>query len=349
MGPDEFIATLRKGGLAAAYFLRGPDRFLHQECREAVRAAIPEESRAWCLTEIEFESGRLEEELQAAQQVPMLGGHSFFLISDTEDFKHAGEEDTEALAAYLERPSPYATVIFFAVEPDRRRKFIQLLERKTTLVEMRPLSVRQAAAWAEEFLHRSGIEVDAGLAETIAAKFLPGASSRDPNPQGVNLLWMRTELEKLITALADRTRLEPSDLQIIAGFQEEHEVGKMLRAIAERRCAEALQFLRSLVAGKVAETLLLWSIGDLFRQALKSTGPAGYGGGWGRQSNPYATWEIAPVAKRRYTHKELLRALTLVHQADLGIKSSWKDSTILLEFLVWQITAAPEVAAKAPR
>ena len=146
-----------------------------------------------------------------------------------------------------------------------------------------------------------------------------------------------------------KTRLEPSDLQLMASFQEEHEIGKMLRAIAERQCAEALSFLRSLVAGKVAETLLLWCIGDLFRQALKSSGQSGYGGGWRRQSNPFATWEIAPVARRSYSHEELLKALTLVHQADLGIKSSWKDSTILLEFLVWQITVAAGKPQRANR
>ncbi len=350
MGPEEFIAVLRKGSPGAAYFHRGPDRFLHEECRRAARAAVPEESRAWCLTEIEFEPGKLEHDLQAALQIPMLGGHCYFLFSDSEDFEQAGDDDAEALADYLEKPSATATLVFSAVEPDRRRKFIQLLEKKTTVVEMRPLSVRQAAAWAKEFLHRAGVEVDAGLAEEIAGKFLPGSSLRDPNPQGVNLLWMRTELDKLITAMDGKQRLEPSDLQLIATFQEEHEIGKMLRAIAERQCGDALEFLRSLVASKVAETLLLWCIGDLFRQALKSSGQAGYGGGgWGRQSNPFATWEIAPVARRRYSQKELLQALTLVHQADLGIKSSWKDSSILLEFLIWRITIAPQETVSANR
>jgi len=349
MGPEEFIAALRKGAMAAAYFHRGSDRFLHQECREAVRAAVPEESRAWCLTEVEFEPGEFARLLQDAQQIPMLGGHSFFLISDTDDFKHAGDDDTKALAAYLKNPSPSATLIFSAAEPDRRRKFIQLLEKKTAVVEMQPLSVRQAAAWAREFLQRSGVEAEAGLAEEIAAKFLPGSSSRDSNPQGVNLLWMRTELEKLVTATGGKQRLESSDLQLLATFQEEHEIGKMLRAIAERQCGEALAFLRSLVASKVAETLLLWCIGDLFRQALKSAGQSGGYGGWKRQANPFATWEIAPVAKRRYTHEELLKALTLVHQADLGIKSSWKDSTILLEFLVWQVTVGRGGMARANR
>ncbi len=340
MGPAEFIAALRKGSLEGAYFFSGPDRFLHQECREAVRAAVPEESRSWCLTEVEYEAGLLERQLQAARQMPMLGGRSFFLFSDPNDFKHAKDEDTEALRLYLEEPSPFATLIFSAAEPDRRRRFTQLLEKKTALVEMRPLSTRQAAAWAKEFLHRAGVEIDAELAEEIAGKFEEGGNSfKGQSSGGVNLLWMRTELEKLLAATEGKSRLEPDDLQLIASFREEHEIGKMLRAIAERQCATALEFLRSLVASKVAETLLLWSIGDLFRQALKSAGQAG---GWGRRSNPFATWEIAPVARRRYSQNELMEALTLVHEADRGIKSSWKDSRLLLEFLVWRITTAPE-------
>ena len=342
MGPAEFTAALRKGSLEGAYFFSGPDRFLHQECREAVRAAVPEESRSWCLTEVEYEPGLLERELQAARQMPMLGGRSFFLFSDPNDFKQAKDEDTEALRLYLEEPSPFATLIFSAAEPDRRRRFTQLLEKKATVVEMRPLSVRQAAAWAREFLHRAGMEIDGELAEEIAAKFELAGSSRGPAPEGVNLVWMRTELEKLLTAFEEPRRLERADLRWIASFREEHEIGKLLRAIAERQCSAALDLLRQLVASKVAETLLLWSIGDLFRQALKASGGSA---GWGQMANPYSTWEIAPLARRRYTPTELATALRLVHQADLRIKSSWKDSKLLLEFLVWQVTTAPKEIA----
>ena len=127
MRPTEFIAALRKGKPGTAYFLRGPDRFLHEECRAAVVASLPAEAREWCLAEIEFQPGRLQHELEGASQMPMLGGHSFFIFSDPEDFKRAGDEEYEALAAYLDRPSPFATVVFAAVEPDRRRRFIQLL------------------------------------------------------------------------------------------------------------------------------------------------------------------------------------------------------------------------------
>jgi DNA polymerase-3 subunit delta len=362
--PTEFIATLRKRQPGPAYFLRGPDRFLHEECRKALVSSIPAEARQWCLAEIEFQPGGLPHELEGAEQMPMLGGHNFFLFSDPEDFKQANDEDVEALAAYLERPSPFATVVFVAAEPDRRRRFIQLLEKKAALVEMLPLDIRQATDWARDFFRQESVAIDAPLAEEIAEKFTLSHESRGPAPYGtgrggakpsaVNLLAMRTELEKLLTAKPGMKRLEPDDLELIVAFREEREIGKLLRAVAERRCGEALDLLRALLRSKVAETLLLWCVGDLFRQALKSAprasvghGPVPYGtgrGGWARNANPYATSEIAQVALRNYKREELLQALRAVRRADLGIKSSWKDSKILLEFLVWQIVVGKEGA-----
>jgi DNA polymerase III delta subunit len=347
MGPSDFLLTFRKGNPGQAYFLRGPDRFLHEECRKAVLKSIPEEARQWCLSEVEFQPGRLKHDLEAAQQMPMLGGRNFLFFYDPEDFKHAADEDAEALRDYLSSPSPFSTVVFAATEPDRRRKFIQLLEKKTELVEMRALNRREAAAWAGDFLRQAGVEIEAKLAEEIAGKFEISNDSRaEAGASGVNLLWMRTEIEKLLTARPGKKRLEAGDLDLIVAFREEREIGKLLRAIADRKCGQALEFLRELFSSKVAETLILWCIGDLFRQALKG-GAASYGGGrggWSRPANPYSTWEIAPVMLRNYPRDELLRGLRAVRRTDLGIKSSWKDSKILLEFLVWQIVIGKDTA-----
>jgi DNA polymerase III delta subunit len=348
MGPTEFIATLRKGKAGPAYFLRGADRFLQEECRSAIVASLPPEAREWCLAEIEFEPGRLARELEGASQMPMLGGHSFFVFSDPEDFKRASDAEYEALESYLERPSPFATVVFIASEPDRRRRFIQLLEKKAEIVEIRPLVAREAAEWLEGYLAKRGVDIAVDLAEEIAAKFEVSPDSRGGARQaGINVLWLRTEMEKLLTAKPETKRLERDDLDLLVAFREEHEIGKLLAAIAERRFPEALAQLRALLASKEPETLLLWCIGDLVRQALKAGAqpgfeprPAQYGAGrgaWGRFANPYATQQIAPRAVRNYTRQELSQALRLVRRADLGIKSSWKDSRILLEFLVWQI------------
>ena len=351
MNPTEFISTLRKGKAGPAYFLRGPDRFLHEECRTAIVASLPAEAREWCLTEFEFEPGRLEHQLEGASQMPMLGGHSFFVFSDTDDYKRASDPDYDALQAYLERPSPFATVVFVAIEPDRRRRFIQLLEKETEVVEMRPLSAAQAATWLKNYLERRGVEIDPELAAEIVSRFESPSESGEGKSAGVNLLWLRTEMEKLLTAHPQAKRLEREHLNLLVVFREEHEIGKLLAALADRKFDTALTQLRTLVASKEPETLILWCIGDLFRQALKlSSGPGrsgGYGGrgSWGRFSNPFATPEIAPRLLNTYSRQELAQALRFVRRADLGIKSSWKDSRILLEFLIWQIVTGKESEA----
>jgi DNA polymerase III subunit delta len=310
--------------------------------------SIPADSRQWCLTELEFAAGELSRALEGAEQMPMLGGHNFLLISDPDDFKSAGDDDVEALRAYLERPSPFSTIVFLATEPDRRRRFIQLLEKKAQFVELRSPDRKEAARWAENFLHHAGVEIAAALAEEIAGKFEISQDSRSAaGPSAVNLLWMRTEMEKLLTARPGIKRVEPADLEVLVAFREEREIGKLLRAIGERNCHLALATLRELLASKVAETLILWCIGDLFRQALRGVSNFGNRGGWSRGANPYSTSEIAPLTQKNYPREELLQAMRAVRRADLGIKSSWKDSRILLEFLVWQIVVGKESSGEA--
>lgn len=343
MRPQQFVTDAGKGKLGPAYFLRGPDRFLQEECRTAVAASLEPSVRSWCLAEIEFVPGRLGRDLEGARQMPMLGGRSFLLFADPEDFRHAHDQDYEALENYLERPSPFATVVFIAAEPDHRRRFIQMLEKKAEVVELSPLSRKQAAHWLEEYLNRGGVEIDGKLAETIVARFEQSRDARrEAGASGVNLLWVRTEIEKLLTARPTSRRVEPQDLEIIVGFREEHVIGKLLAAIAERQWPQALAHLRALLESKESEMLLLWSMADLFRKALEApggntAGPGGRRGAWARWANPFAPLEIAPRVNHNYSRAEILQCLRLLRQTDLGIKSSWKDSRILLEFLVWRI------------
>ena len=346
MTPNEFHSEINKAQPGAAYFLTGPDRFLHEECRLALIHSIPEDAREWCLSEIEFEPGRLARDLEGARQMPMLGGHNYLLFSDSDDFKRASDADAEALQAYLARPSNFATVVFVAIAPDRRRKMIQSLEKKASVVEMLPLSRCDAAQWILRYLEKAGLEIEPQTAESIAARFETSIESRSASTGGVNLLWVRTELEKLLTAKPGARRLEIADLELLTGFREEHVIGKLLKAIADRRFAQALEHLRALLASKESEMLLLWCIADLFRQALRGGGGWPFQrGGWNRFSNPYATSEIAQTVARTYSREQVLQAIRLARQADLGIKSSWKDSKILLEFLVWQIIAGKRAEA----
>ena len=172
------------------------------------------------------------------------------------------------------------------------------------------------------------VVVAAGSPVQVIEDLQPGCRVAGTDDPDVNLVGM--------------IMLEPADLEVIVAFREEREIGKLLRAMGERKCAVALATLRELLASKVAETLILWCIGDLFRQALRAGASYGNRSGWSRGANPYSTSEIAPLTQKNYAREELLQAMRAVRRADLGIKSSWKDSRILLEFLVWQIVVGKE-------
>jgi len=165
----------------------------------------------------------------------------------------------------------------------------------------------------------------------------------------VNLLGMRTEVEKLLTAKPGVRNWQESDLDQIVSYREDHEIGKLLEAIAERQLTPAIERLRALLASKEPEALILWSIGDLFRQALKNTAPRGThpGGsaGWYRPAGRSSTFDFAQRALRRYSPQELGLALRRTRDTDLAVKSAWKDSKILLEILIWQVTVGRDGSA----
>ena len=330
------------GKPAAAYFFRGPDGFLHEECRQAAIASLTPETRDWCLTEIEFKPGRLERDLEGASQLPMLGGRNLLLFSDPEDFKGASEDDFEALSAYLAEPSPFATVIFQAVAPDRRRRFIQALEKKAAIVDMLPLGRQEAATWLADYLGRSGVAVESDLAREAVAKFEGyGEAPGGGKGSGINLLWLRTEVDKVLTTRLGAKRLDAADVELIVGCRREHEIGKLLGAVADRQFGQAVELLRRLFDSDEPETLVLWCLGDLFRQALKASPSREFAGGSrSRWANPFSTAEIAPRAQRAYSPEELCQAIRLARGADLNAKSSWKDGRLLLEALLWQIMFA---------
>jgi DNA polymerase III delta subunit len=341
MRPSEFFVILEKGKIGPAYFFRGQDGFLHEECRAAVVASLPEEAREWCFTEAEFKPGLLRRDLESAYQMPMMGQRNLLYVSDEDDFARSGDEDADALAAFLKRPPTFSTVLFAARAPDRRRRFIQLLEKGAAVVEMTPLALPEAAAWLKSYLQNAGVEIQPELAESAAARFDGGADSsgRGRGTAGVNLLWLRTEMEKLLVARPGMRRVEESDLALVTGPREEHEIGKLLGAVAERKLSAALLLLRDLLASKEPETLVLWCLGDLFRQALKSSLAPARGGPWARPASQFSTFEIAPRAHQVYSREEMGRALRMVRAADLAVKSSWKDSKLVLETLLWQIMA----------
>ena len=324
MTPRKFLEQLRADCWAPVYFFCGEEGFFHDRCRQVLLRTVPPEVRSWCVHSVDFKSGELASLLEQAYQMPMMGPRNVFLIRDIGDFSHAADEDFEALQAYLKEPSLFSAVVFMAEEPDRRRRFVSLLLKRAEVVEMRRPEGADTLRWVAEILKGPGIQIDREAAEALARKF------------GGNLLWIQTELEKFRLGNPGIKRITARELDRVVSMAEDHEVNLLLQALAERAGAGALRSLDSLLRSSEPELRLLWHIGHLFRRSL-SAPPAG------RYPRRFPTGrggerDLAPqTAARNYSEQERKEVLRFIHEADLDIKSSWKDTQLRLEFLIWRI------------
>ena len=321
MTPKQFVDRLRRGDWAPVYFFWGEEVFLHQKCRQELLKALPEEAHAWGVHSLEWRAGELAGVLDQASQMPMGGPRNLFLIRDPEDFSQAKEADYEALKAYLRQPPLFSTVVFMAEEPDRRRRFITLLFKQAEVVEMCRPEAAEVVRWISRLLQDQGVVIDREAAEELTENF------------GRNLLWIHTELEKLRLSRPEQKRITVRDLESLVSLVENHEVTRLLRSIAERESRKALLQLAHLIRSHEPELRLLWHIGHLFRRSLSLNNyPGRYPARPGREADL-----LPQIVAKNYSYQECLQALRSVHEADLEIKSSWKETYLHLEFLIWKI------------
>ena len=309
MRSTEFITALQKGQVGAAYFLRGPDRFFQEECRKAVVNSIPADSRQWCLAELEFAAGQLPPRWKAPSRCPCWAGTIFCSFPTRKTSSKPATRMWKRCAATWSAPPPFRRWFLSPRSRTGGGASFSCSKKKLQLVELRSPDRREAADWVKQFLAEEGVEIAAGLAEEIAGKFESSQDSRSAGgPSAVNLLWMRTELEKLLTARPGLRRVERCG----PGGAGRVSRGARDRQAAARHRSSASAPWRWLHCGSCwparwRKRLILWCIGDLFRQALRGVPSYGNRGGWSRGANPYATSEMRPSRRRTIPAKSCCR------------------------------------------
>ncbi len=334
MTPKQFIQTIHNdpSSWAPAYFFVGEEAFLHDRCRRELFRALPEEARSWCLTSVEWKSGGLPSVLEQAFQMPMVGPRNLFWIRDPQDFGQATEEDFESLKAYLKEPPPFSTLVFAAQAPDRRRRFVTLLLKQAEVVEMRRPEPHERVRWVGALLRDQQIDMDHEAAEALAEIF------------DGNLLWIQTELEKLRAAKPGLDRITVEDLKYLVSLAEDHEISKLIGYLADRDGGGTVVQLNRLLRSNEAELKILWYIGNLFRRSLAAGGEGGRRSAYSSRRG-FGADLAAQNAAKSYSHSERLGALRAIHEADLDIKSAWRDTQLRLEYLIWKIVGKRDQSA----
>jgi len=171
------------------------------------------------------------------------------------------------------------------------------------------------------------------------------------------------ELEKLITFVADRKEILPSDIEMVSKRTKEDPIYEMTNAVGERNTPKALFFLDSLLKNNFFPLQVLSAATNQIRKLIlaKDFIRGRHGSGWKRDQS-YAAFQkmTLPGLENRepdlltnnahpfaiymtlkqsdnYTLEELIEALEVLLDTDIRLKSSGQDAKIVLEHAILRI------------
>jgi DNA polymerase-3 subunit delta len=191
---------------------------------------------------------------------------------------------------------------------------------------------------------RLAVPLSLEMALELGATLEPDAADKLCDLLSGDLASIRTEVEKLSAYAGDRKIITGADVDLLVISTQKFEVWDLAGMLAERKPAQALQFLDALLREGEAAPALVGALAWTFRKLLEAQElPAG-SGGWQAASRLKMRQEAAELAvkqSRKFPRAQLASGLVALYEADSRLKSGTANPRAVMEFLVTQL-ASPQ-------
>jgi DNA polymerase-3 subunit delta len=249
---------------------------------------------------------------------------------------------TAALASYCEDPTPGTTLVFDARRWDfdgedkpRLERLVKFYAPIRNVVEFARFSPQEAKTLAFTLAQENGMRM--GTAEV---EMLVEATAADAAR-------IESEIQKLgLFARARGGKVTGEDIRALVPNSQETTIFALVNALARRDRAASLDLLDTLVRSGEYLPLALTFLGGIFRMALaareqnlrSSSDVQSY---FQRQGVPMwrSRAEQIHLAAAKFPSAKLADAVSLVFEADKGLKSARPDDRLVMEQFVLKLTA----------
>ena len=312
--------------MSAPVYLLSGEEFLASEALDKLRAEVSSDP----LSEIAFTGDASPAELvEALSTSSLLGGRRLVIVRDAQDLK---KEHAEALAGYLESPSPDSVLALVAAG---RTKLDAIVKKQGAVIALEAPKGRRLAGWVRERAREHGLKVDdrAGWALIDACgtelRDLDGALSQLASASGPGGRVGVPEVRRMFPRLAD---------QRVFAFTD---------AVGDRRLDLAMGSLRRLLEQGDEPLVLFGSLVAHVRRLLRARRYADQGTAAVADALGLPSWRAERLQKqaRSYREEELVAALGILAAADVEIKGGDLPPEVALEKAVLQIVSGERVPA----
>lgn len=243
---------VKSGQFKNIYLLCGSESYQRERYRDVLKGALGKDLDSMNINCYEGKDISIPALIDVAETMPFFAERRVILIENSGLFGSAGEK----LAEYLENPSPTTYFIFVEEDVDKRSKLYKTCNAKGKVEVCEILKPDELKTWVVRLLARDQKQMT-GTAYTL---FL--------DKTGSNMTNMRTELEKLVCYVGERSGITEEDVEAICYTRVNSKVFDLVDAIARKQQKKALDIYGDMLALKEPAMRILFLIARQFNLLL---------------------------------------------------------------------------------
>lgn len=370
---DRFLSEITTPSIRPGYVLLGNESFLYDRARKGVlHRLVSPDFRDFCLHDLELNADTtIFDALDLAQTPSLMAPFQVLFLRGLKNLYGRGAKKDEfaAIDRYFRSPNPQALLLFVAdhlslpadlrrmdrEDKDRYDRIRETLGDTCGIVELQSIDETDAVHWVIETVttRNTAIHPDAAreLVDALAG----------------NMLLISSELEKLMVYVSAPNRAQHSnidqpgtitlsDVETMVLAAKQRSLYELTDAISRRDRPRALLLLRGLLnssdGGEDSAIGHIYTLSRTFRQMLilHEKNVRDTRSMWqvlwpGFRMPPFAAEDLIAQARRYKSRATLSAALRLIHRADLELRSSPPDKSLVLERLVLDLATDPKTGS----
>jgi DNA polymerase-3 subunit delta len=270
----------------------------------------------------------------------MLAPLQIIFVSETESWERLGDESRDELvkeiSRYLDNPAPFSVLVFEADALDQRMRLAKMFSEKTLTVSVELSTDPDSRA-------RLAVPLSIEMARELGSVLEHTAAGKLCDILSGDLASIHTELEKLTAYVGERKKITSADIDLLVISAQKYEVWDLADMLAERKPAQALEFLDNLLRAGEAAPALLGALAWTYRKLLEAQelppGTSGFQLTSRLKMRPDAA-ERAVQRSRKFPRAQLTRGLAALYEADNRLKFGGSSQRAVMEFLVTQLASS---------
>ncbi len=336
MTPDEAIREIEAGKPRPVYVVVGDEQVFAARVVAAARKHVVDAATAGFNVDV-FEAGEtpVNKIVDSANTMPMMARRRLIILRSVERLEKSEEKakssPSDALAEYVQSPSPSTVMLIVGSKLDGRRKLATVAKKANILVECAPLRPNMLPLFVREETKRRGHAIASDVADALV------------DLVGNELASLLDAIERLSLYVGDKQEITEEAVEACIARVRVGSVWGLSDAVAARDRATALRLLNEnydprdrglplhgLLASSIRKMLKLRALLDSGASADEAAKRAGF--------PPFKAQEAARQAKR-FKPGELERAVAIFAEADLALKGSKRPPLLVLEDAIVRLTS----------